>query len=819
MNRSGQQGETPSARRPSRGRRLVRLAAGVALALFLIFAYLGWIGLPGTLFGRWIRELERQGLYVGLERVRLDLARGIVLDGLRLYDTADRAAAVVEAEKVKLGFNPLDWLDRRKAGLRGAQVRGGTLRLRAAGAPEPLPDLVMDGLHARIDVEPEGLRLSGLSMRLLGTRVRGEGFVAMNLKPAAGPRPPSDFPRKLAELLRKVPPWVPRALEEAKAIRYAEPPSASLRFQVVAANLNVSEARLEVRTGETEVRRVRLDGWSLDARLAGGKLSLASFSVRRGEERCDVSGSLDLADNMAEFRAFNTLPPSAWMNLVPAAWRDLMEKENCEFQGPGSFEVWAGPAPLRGMGGRVAGWCSLEKAKLRGVWLEKAFVAVKKEGEQVTLDRMEALVGRGKQMGLLRGTASYRLDTRDYAASGETGFDPNALLPILNRNQARTIRSIVFAEGPPRTQIEVSGQVGRPQLIRMKGHLWGTNFTYNGASVRTFDSGLSVSNGIMTLFPMLVERDEGRGEGLVAVDFDNQMVEINATNTADPYAVAKYIGPAVGKFVESFRFEGPVRVAAKGIVDYGAHRKTDLEGTVEGERMGMDWALADRAAFRVRARGARLEFTDVRASAWDGTFEGNAVFDRINEPSNIAYIVSGTAQDVDFRQLAQSLGAKESKPYEGRLSGAANVSGILGKGRGDTAVGEGRLVVREGHLFEIPLLGGLSKYVSRIYPKLGFLTQTDFKSSFKIGGREVRSEDAYLEGSIVSVSGRGTYAFDHGLDIDVQVQLLRQGPLASVLRLVTFPVTKLLEFHLGGTLENPKWRPINFPKELFLIFD
>ena len=158
-------------------------------------------------------------------------------------------------------------------------------------------------------------------------------------------------------------------------------------------------------------------------------------------------------------------------------------------------------------------------------------------------------------------------------------------------------------------------------------------------------------------------------------------------------------------------------------------------------------------------------------------------------------------------------------PYTGELSVNAVVSGILGSGTCHTVTGSGKITVHQGHLFQIRLLGGLSQLLSRIYPGLGFAAQTDFTAPVTIGNCRVHTDNASLEGAVVSVSGQGDYYFNEKLNVNVQVQLLRAGVVASVIRAVTFPVTKLLEFNLGGTLKEPHWRPVNLPKELFLIFD
>ena len=51
------------------------------------------------------------------------------------------------------------------------------------------------------------------------------------------------------------------------------------------------------------------------------------------------------------------------------------------------------------------------------------------------------------------------------------------------------------------------------------------------------------------------------------------------------------------------------------------------------------------------------------------------------------------------------------------------------------------------------------------------------------------------------------------------VGFYREGYLDLRQVSLTFPVTKLFEFDLAGTLDEPKWEPRNLPKELFLIFE
>ena len=96
------------------------------------------------------------------------------------------------------------------------------------------------------------------------------------------------------------------------------------------------------------------------------------------------------------------------------------------------------------------------------------------------------------------------------------------------------------------------------------------------------------------------------------------------------------------------------------------------------------------------------------------------------------------------------------------------------------------------------------------------LAQTEAVGNFTIGNGRLTSRDIQLQGTVFSIKASGDYAFNGALDYRVEVQLLRGGPIAAIVRLATLPVTRLLEFRLTGTFDDPRWSPVNLnPAELF----
>jgi hypothetical protein len=174
---------------------------------------------------------------------------------------------------------------------------------------------------------------------------------------------------------------------------------------------------------------------------------------------------------------------------------------------------------------------------------------------------------------------------------------------------------------------------------------------------------------------------------------------------------------------------------------------------------------------------------------------------------------------MDMPRLMRDMRPDQTNVIVGTFSGHVNLTGLIGEGQGKTAVGTGAVSIVEGELSKVRLLGGLSSLLNAVVPGLGLASQTAFLSNFNIEKGRAMTKDAMLMGSVISVRAEGAYYFDQRLKFIVEVKPLRKGDIAALLRFFMSPITKLFEFNVSGTLKDPKWRPNNLPKEMFLIFD
>ena len=105
--------------------------------------------------------------------------------------------------------------------------------------------------------------------------------------------------------------------------------------------------------------------------------------------------------------------------------------------------------------------------------------------------------------------------------------------------------------------------------------------------------------------------------------------------------------------------------------------------------------------------------------------------------------------------------------------------------------------------------------LSQLLPDFSAFAQTEAGGDFAIRNSRIYSRDIRLEGTVFSVKANGSFGFDNTLDYVAEVQLLRGGMVAKLVRLATLPVTRLLEFRLGGTLSEPTWKPENLTLDIF----
>ncbi|MSQ93459.1 MAG: hypothetical protein EXR98_02760 [Gemmataceae bacterium] len=155
------------------------------------------------------------------------------------------------------------------------------------------------------------------------------------------------------------------------------------------------------------------------------------------------------------------------------------------------------------------------------------------------------------------------------------------------------------------------------------------------------------------------------------------------------------------------------------------------------------------AKFEIRKESPEILLVGLRAPIYGGDITGQV---RVDFNSSLRYEMNLTASQINLAEFGrQNLGPKS------QLSGAAGARLYLtGFGAGiDTLDGNGSIDIPRGHLYNLPFLLDLLKFLGLHWPdRTAF---EEFHTGFTVQGPKVTVQKLDLLGSAVSLSGKGEF--------------------------------------------------------------
>ncbi len=467
---------------------------------------------------------------------------------------------------------------------------------------------------------------------------------------------------------------------------------------------------------------------------------------------------------------------------------------------------------------------TLERSEVLGIGVERLTFLLEDRGNTLACREVTGRLRRGDMAGDVSGSLSCNMATCVLDAHFETQFDPHLVLPVFEYFElpvtARLIRRFDFGSTPPRCEFNIHSEFGDSSSTALDGSFWFRDTSYEGVELLRGDGSLHVTMAgpscVVVVDPLFLVRPEGMARGGFTLDYDRDMVEFHARSALHPAALSRLIGVATNEVAE-WTFDGPVSMSAEGAADLTGWERMDFTMEVAGRKWGYSNLVAESCSCEAVFNGPTITVSDVKGVLFDGELEGEARFVApVGDATNTLYSYKASLYRADFEQVARLLAGEQEDEYQGRFTMLLNASGHMGEDYAEVMVGSGRLGVDDGRVFMLPVFGGLSKYMTKIIPGLDFvLKQTDASTEFTIAGGRVRSEEINIKGDVLSLGGKGAYRFDRELEFEVQIRLLKSHTIGGrILRPLFYPLSKLFEFRLRGTMDAPDWYLINFSRDV-----
>ena len=807
------------------GRWTVRLVLAALLGLAGLFAYLHHVGVPAVFTEVFLDRLAREGYFVLVKRFRLEIDRGLVAEGVRMYEREESAVPFLEAKELAVAAEP-SALWRRKRFVPVLAVVGGTLRA------NPGDGSVGDGVRAgdgevqirdirlRFTANSNELLLREFAAECLGIRFRGRGAVyfAPEAKEKAPEKRRANPLSQALAALDGLPDGVRRAVEELNAVEFREPPEADFSFVVYLAHPESNRASLRLgnpKGGTTGGRS--FDGCDLEVEWKDGELRFPRVQFRKGGGDVTASGWFDTKSGMVEASVRETIPPSELLEFCPEKVRALVEENVGDARFPVNLEWETGPIEAERALEEFKAKLWLAKATVRGVDVEMADLEVERKDGVWSLPEGKVQLGGDGEWATRVAVSNgfFREADKRFEIRWSGAVNPHHAKAALPADYQEIVDWFQIGEPVAIEGAVTGGTVGNP-AVYCYGNGVATNFAVRGEPVQSFRTHVDITNEVMNLTGMVLQRPEGWARGDVHMAFSNQTLRLDVESTIDARSATRMIAPAVSNFFVPFRLEGPARVRVAGLLDYCNFSLNRLEGHVAAEDFGYGRWKADSVEGDFTVRGRRVAASNVTAEAYGGHAEGSMRLYSLGRDDLWRYEVqldSVKAVQID-RLLSASIGHPVEK-LKGDLYGKGQVAGMIGSGQGRTVTGSGEAEIKNGFLMESKLFAGLTALLGRLLPDFSAFAQTEASGDFSIRNSRIHSRDIRLEGTVYSIKAEGSFGFDNSLDYVAEVQLLRGGMVASLVRLATMPVTRLLEFRLGGMLSEPTWKPENLTLDVF----
>jgi len=765
---------------------LVLVFAGIPLALLALRTF-------GIGFGA--REALEQALstpaiQVRIGKVMLDPFRGLVAREVAVSETGNDRRLLAEINSLSISLNISELMNRR--------IAVDTLSLDKARASIPLgpapnpPRLEATDINADVIVLGDRLRVSQFEALLEGIRLRLTGEILNPFdfsSPEAGEQKPFIDPAILQKILGNLretsfPDGEPRLVAEFE-IDAAQPETLSI-------------PRFDLTCGKILHPHLQLQSVSLQGSFENQILRIPVLQIRDsfGQLQASAEWNSDSGDFQASL--VSNLDPAPLLNHFSKGQGTLSKLQfpqppqlNAELRG----SIKESPVRLSATGGLLIPELVFEKARFTDAGLDFSW----KDGVFYARE-IQARAARGALK------ADLWIAPEDLRVKLHSTVPPSDLADFVDPNTRVFLNSLEFAELP---EVDISLRATKLDFaaISGNGHIRLGRTASRGAWIDSGTANITIADRCVSYKNLVITTGKGRGTGSFDYDVGKQEVRLSdIVSTLVPVDVLMWIDPKIAKTIRPYRFRSAPGVRVEGKVHMKNPLKNNLSIKIDAPG-GLDYDLLGKTL----RFGKTKADVDVIANKVDATVTNSELFGGdvgvkavvSIDPKNPTFRTDVTLDRVDFDDLTSLYFDYESS--KGVVSGTYGFEARMGAE--EEMKGSGSLRIEDGNVFAIPVFGPFSAILGGIIPGVVYNTARLATADFTVADKKINTRNIEIAGTGFSMFGSGDIYFLTGrLDLSMRINI--QG----IPGIFLLPVSKLLEYHSDGTLNDPRWRPKIIPK-------
>ncbi len=412
-------------------------------------------------------------------------------------------------------------------------------------------------------------------------------------------------------------------------------------------------------------------------------------------------------------------------------------------------------------------------------------------------------------------------DSRDFHFDFRSTINPRAVIPALKgEKQKRGVDFFVF-ENPPVIEGQIWGRWREPDQTGFDAKFGATNFTFRAQQVDSMTAGMALTNGVFSAVNVVVARHEG----VVTLDAlsldlgEKRLYLTNGVGRVDPAAVSKAIGPKTARALEPYQFIDPPKVKVNGWIQTGPGRNpASLHVEVDGGAFKFNRFNSRDMNGEIFWTGNTITLTNVVSEFYGGDLNGD-LFAKFNDKQS---------SEIDFHLQVKQMGLTgfmsdilgRDSGLSGQMDGVLDIKAISKDW--SSWNGSASVTLKDGYLWELPLLGIFSQVLDQMAPGLVAGKFSKGTGDFKVVNSIVKTRNLELKSPLVRLQYTGHVDFKGRIsNAGVVAEPLRDawviGPvIGPVLNLALKPIERMLKFKVDGTLNKPQMELKHIPKLLLV---
>lgn len=391
-------------------------------------------------------------------------------------------------------------------------------------------------------------------------------------------------------------------------------------------------------------------------------------------------------------------------------------------------------------------------------------------------------------------------------------LQPGLIKPLLEKEQRDAMEMVEFDQAPEiegdfRGNWKDLSQAGFDGKVRTK------DFWVKDEKFSDIETRVHYTNMLVTCEDLLAhrEQEEVRAPWLQINPAAGVILVTNVFSTMNPYVAMKLVGDEILRVIEPYQFATPPTIKINGIVPLGDPHKADIHYELAGTDFTYWKFHMPEVTGDIYWKGTNLWITNVHAAFYKGNVVWSGHFVFPDEKDSADFSFDGATTNADLTLLMDDLQPGHQK-LEGSLSGRLTIT----QANSDdfkTWNGHGHAELKNGFLWDVPVFGLFTPALEAIMPGLALSRVSSGTADFQIKNSVISTKNLQVHAPAFRLKYDGKIDFDGNLDAQVEALILRDTRFfGRVVSMALWPVSKVFEGKISGTLENPKTKLKHFPK-------